>query len=43
MAMQITLHTVKPQYNEPLRNEVLGVTNNFLYRSNSKMHEKEPL
>ena len=43
MAVQKTLYTVKPRYNEPLCNEVLGVTNNFLYHSNSKMHEKEPL
>ena len=23
-------HTVEPQYNEPLQNEVLGATNDFL-------------
>ena len=27
----------------PLFNEVLGITNDFLYPSNSKTHEKEPL
>ena len=36
--------TVEPQCNEPLYNEVLGVTNNyFLYPSNSKIYEKEPI
>ena len=30
-------HTV-----EPLYNEVLGITNDFLYLSNSKVYEKEP-
>ena len=34
--------TVKPQYNEPLYNEVLRMTNDFLYPSNSKIDEKEP-
>ena len=33
--------TVEPQYNEPLYNEVLGITNDFLYPS-SKASEKEP-
>ena len=27
---------------EPLYNEVLGITNNFLYPSYSKIYEKEP-
>ena len=27
---------------EPLFNEVFGITNDFLYPSNSKTHEKEP-
>ena len=35
--------TVEPRYNEPLYNEVLRVTNDFLYPSNSKIDEKEPL
>ena len=29
--------TVKPQCNEPLYNEVLGITNDFLYPTNSKI------
>ena len=39
-----TLHgsTVEPQYNEPLYNEVLRMTNDFLYPSDSKIDEKEP-
>ena len=34
--------TVEPRYNEPLCNEVLRMTNDFLYPSNSKIDEKEP-
>ena len=34
--------TVEPRYNEPLYNEVLRMTNDFLYPSNSKIDEKEP-
>ena len=34
--------TVERRDNEPLYNEVLGVTNDFLYPSNSKISEKEP-
>ena len=34
--------TVDPQYNEPPNNEVLTMTNNFFYPSNSKIYEKEP-
>ena len=39
-----TLHgsTVEPQYNEPLYNEVLRMTNDFVYPSDSKIDEKEP-
>ncbi|CAH3016834.1 unnamed protein product [Porites evermanni] len=33
---------VEHRYNEPLCNEVLGVTNAFLYPSESKTCEKEP-
>ena len=33
---------VEPQFNEPLHNEVLGITNYFLYLSNSKIYEKQP-
>ena len=41
---ECTLHgsTVEPRYNEPLYNETLRMTNNFLYPSNSKINEKEP-
>ena len=35
-------HRVEPRYNEPLHNEVLGITNDFLYPSNNKIYEKEP-
>ena len=34
--------TVEPRYNEPLYNEVLRMTNDFLYPSNRKIDEKEP-
>ena len=34
--------TVEPWYNEPLHNEVLGITNDCLYSSNSKIYGKEP-
>ena len=34
--------TVEPRYSEPLYNEVFGITNDFLYPSNSKIYEKEP-
>ena len=34
--------TVKPRFNEPLYNEVLGVTNEIFCPSNSKIYEKEP-
>ena len=34
--------TMEPRYNEPLYNEVLGITNDFLYPSSSKIHETEP-
>ena len=36
-------NTVEPRYNESLHNEVLDVTNGFLYPSNSKIYEKELL
>ena len=41
---ECTLHgsTVEPRYNEPLYNEVLRMTIDFLYSSNSKIDEKEP-
>ena len=34
--------TVETQCNEPLYNEVLGMTNDFLYPNNSKIYGKEP-
>ena len=34
-------NTVEPWYNESLFNEVLDITNDFLYPSNSKIYEKE--
>ena len=36
------LATVEPQWNKPLNIEVLGITNDFQYPSNSKRYEKEP-
>ena len=35
-------HTVKPRFNEPLYNEVLGIRNDILQPSNSKMYGKQP-
>ena len=35
-------NTVEPHYNEPPRNEVLDITNDFLFPSNNKIYEKEP-
>ena len=35
-------YTVEPRYNETLYNEVLGITNDFLYPNNSKIYEKVP-
>ena len=34
--------TMEPRYNEPIYNEVLGITKDFLYPSNSKIYETEP-
>ena len=34
--------TVERRYNEPLHNEVLRMTNDFLYPSNIKIDEKDP-
>ena len=36
------LHTVEPRFNEPLCNEVLGITNDIFQPSNSVMYGKEP-
>ena len=35
-------NTVEPQFNKPLYNEVLVITNNFLGPNNSKICGKEP-
>ena len=35
------LKAVEPRYNDPLYNEVLGVTNDFLYPRNSKYMKKK--
>ena len=34
--------TVEPRLTEPLYNEVLSITNDVLYPSNSKIYEKGP-
>ena len=34
-------YTMEARYNKPLSNKVLGITNDFLYPSNSKIYEKE--
>ena len=34
--------TVEPQFNEPLYNEVLSITNDFYGPSNSRLYGKEP-
>ena len=36
------LATIEPPHNKPLHNEVLSITNDFQYPSNSKINEKEP-
>ena len=36
-------HIVEPQYNEPLYNEVLGITNDILYPSTVEPRYNEPL
>jgi len=33
---------VEPRFNEPLYNEVLGITNDIFQPSNSVMYGKEP-
>ena len=33
---------MEPPYYEPLYNEVLGITNDFLYPSNYETYKKEP-
>ena len=34
--------TLESRYNEPLHNDILGITNDFLYPSNSKIFGKVP-
>ena len=34
--------TVEPRFTEPLYNEVLSITNDVLYPSNSQIYEKGP-
>ena len=34
------IHTVKPRFNEPLYNEVLGITNDIFQPTNSVMYGK---
>ena len=36
------LYTVEPRFNEPLCNEVLGITNDIFQPSNSVRYGKEP-
>ena len=38
------IYTVEPRFNKPLPvyNEVLSITNDFLYPSNSKIYEESP-
>jgi len=38
----LNLTTVKPRFNEPLFNEVLGITNDIFHPSDSVMYRKEP-
>ena len=38
----ISHFTVEPWYNEPPYNEVLGITNDLVYPSNSKIYGKVP-
>ena len=38
----VLLITVEPRFDEPLCNEVLGITNDIFQPSNSVMYGKEP-
>ena len=42
MRQYVFLNTLEPRFNEPLYNEVLGITNHILQPSNSIMYGKEP-
>ena len=35
-------NTVEPRFNEPLENEILGITNDTFQPSKNEMHGKEP-
>ena len=35
-------HILEPKYNELLYNDVLGITNDILYPTNSNVYGKEP-
>ena len=36
------IDTVEPRFNKPLYNEVLSITNDFFYPSDTKIYRKEP-
>ena len=38
----LCFRSVEPRYNESLHNDNLGITNDFLQPSNSKIYETEP-
>ena len=40
ITLKQSIYTVEPRYNEPLYNEVFGITKNFVYPSNSKIYGK---
>ena len=40
--LYVTDSTVDPRFNEPVYNEVLGITNDIFQPSNSLMYRKEP-
>ena len=42
MYLKEKITTEELRYNESLYNEVLGITNDYLYISNNKIYEKEP-
>ena len=42
MSKRLVQGTVEPRFNEPLYNEVLGITNNIFQPSNSVTYGKEP-
>jgi len=42
LAAHVDLNTVKPQFNQPLFDEILSITNNTFCPSNSKIYGKKP-